>query len=113
MATQLPASARHNGVKSDGGTSSVSDREAFEAMLEDPNSMGLKLSSDERQRKDLLKVLKVGRDAVRSAGMASWWEWDARSTIFFWRWPSEYKKDVRDGLEVCVEGQLPEYWASQ
>ena len=35
------------------------------------------------------------------------------STLFFWRWPSEYKKDVRDGLEVCVEDQLPEYWARQ
>ena len=57
--------------------------------------------------------MKVGQDAVRRAGLASWWEWDAGSTIFFWRWPSEYKKDVRDGLEVCVEGQLPEYWASQ
>ena len=35
------------------------------------------------------------------------------SSLFFWRWPAEYKKDVRDGLEVCVEGQLPEYWARQ
>ena len=34
------------------------------------------------------------------------------STLFFWRWPSEYKKDVRDGLEVCVEDQQ-EYWARQ
>ena len=72
-----------------------------------------KLCPQDKLRKDLLKDLKVGRDAIRRACLASWWEWDGGSTLFFWRWPKEYRKDVRDGLEVCVEGQLPEFWARQ
>ena len=107
------ASDRHIGANADKESESVMDRDSFEAMLSSPNSEGLKMSEDERLRKELLKDLKVGRDAVRRAGLSSWWEWDAGSTLFFWRWPAEYKKDVRDGLEVCVEGQLPEYWAKQ
>ena len=107
------ASDRHIGAERDEDSKSVMDRDSFEAMLSNPNSEGLKMSDNERLRKELLKDLKVGRDAVRRAGLSSWWEWDAGSTLFFWRWPSEYKKDVRDGLEVCVEGQLPEFWAKQ
>lgn len=72
-----------------------------------------KLCPQDKLRKDLLKDLRVGRDAIRRACSASWWEWDGGSTLFFWRWPKEYRKDVRDGLEVCVEGQLPEFWARQ
>ena len=107
------ASDRHIGVNRDGALDPEMDRDAFEAMLLDPNPEGLKMSDFDKQRKELLKDLKVGRDAIRRAGLSSWWEWDAGSTLFFWRWPTEYKKDVRDGLEVCVEGQLPEYWARQ
>ena len=105
---------RHIGANRDeAGSSDSSERAVFEAMMSDPNTEGLKMSAQDSLRKELLKDLKVGRDAVRRAGLASWWEWDAGSSLFFWRWPAEYKKDVRDGLEVCVEGQLPEYWARQ
>ena len=108
-----PASASHIGDLLDEDSNPVMGREEFVAMLSNPNTEGLKMSGEDKRRKELLKDLKVGRDAIRRAGLASWWEWDAGSTLFFWRWPEEYKKDVRDGLEVCVEGQLPEYWAKQ
>jgi len=108
-----PASVSQIGDFPDEDSNPVMGREEFVAMLSDPNTEGLKMSGQEKKRKELLKDLKVGRDAIRRAGLSSWWEWDAGSTLFFWRWPSEYKKDVRDGLEVCVEGQLPEYWARQ
>ena len=108
-----PASASQIGDCRDDSSDPVMGREEFVAMLSDPNTEGLKMNGYEKKRKELLKDLKVGRDAIRRAGLSSWWEWDAGSTLFFWRWPSEYKKDVRDGLEVCVEGQLPEYWARQ
>ncbi len=110
---QLATSASQIGDNRDEDSDPIMGREAFVAMLSDTNSEGLKLNGDERKRKELLKDLKVGRDAIRRAGLSSWWEWDAGSTLLFWRWPEEYKKDVRDGLEVCVEGQLPEYWAKQ
>ena len=88
-------------------------QEEFVTMLADINTEGFKISGDKKKCKELLKDLKVGQDAITRAGLVSWWEWDAGSTLFFWRWPSEYKKDVRDGLKVFVEGQLQEYLARQ
>ena len=72
--THFTASDRHIGADEDGGSDSTMDRDSFEAMLTSPNSEGFKISDDERLRKELLKDLKVGRDAVRSAGLSSWWE---------------------------------------
>ena len=40
-------------------------------------------------------------------------DWKGGSTIYFWRWPDEYQKKVRDGLEVYISGKLPSYWAAQ
>ena len=108
-----PASAGHISDYQDDDSDPVMGREEFVAMLSDPNTEGLKMTRNETKRKELLKDLKVGQDTIRRADMSSWWEWDAGSTLFFWRWPAEHKKDVHDCLKVCVEGQLPEYWARQ
>ena len=89
------------------------DRINLESWEDEKGGGKAKLCPQDRLRKNLLKDLKVGRDAIRRACLSSWWEWDGGSTLFFWRWPKEYRKDVRDGLEVCVEGQLPEFWARQ
>ena len=64
-------------------------------------------------RSELKKDLVVGKDAIDRAWKSSWWEWDAGSTVFFWRWTNEYKKMVRDGLRVYVKGELPQYHAQQ
>jgi hypothetical protein len=40
---------------------------------------------------------------------ASWWGWDAGSSLFFWRWPSEFRKEARDGTPVRISGSLPMY----
>ena len=29
---------------------------------------------------------------------SSWWMWDGGSLPFFWRWPKEWVKDIRDGI---------------
>lgn len=97
-----PASASQIGDNKDGSSDPLMGLEEFVAMLSDSNTEGLKMSGDEMKRKELLKDLRVGRDTIRRAGLSSWWEWDAGSTLFFWRWPSEYKKDVQDGLKVCI-----------
>ena len=64
-------------------------------------------------RSELKKDLVVGKDAIDRAWQSSWWEWDAGSTIFFWRWTNEYRRLVRDGLRVFVKGKLPHYQAHQ
>ena len=64
-------------------------------------------------RTELRKDLVVGKDAIDRAWKSSWWEWDAGSTVFFWRWTHEYKRLVRDGLRVFVKGELPQYHAQQ
>ena len=64
-------------------------------------------------RRELIADLEVGRDAIRRAGLATFWEWSAGSTIYFWRWPREYHKELRDGLPCFIVDDLPDYWARQ
>jgi len=54
----------------------------------------------------------LGIDAIHRATSASFWEWTHGSTLFFWQWPEEYRKAIRDGLEVFVSRELPGYWSS-
>jgi hypothetical protein len=46
----------------------------------------------------LRKSAEVGRRALSYVGRASWWKWDAGLYPFFWRWPEEFQKEIRDGL---------------
>jgi hypothetical protein len=39
----------------------------------------------------------AARDCLTRAAGASWWDWDAGSRLFFWRWPVESRKWARDG----------------
>jgi hypothetical protein len=41
--------------------------------------------------------MEIERDCVRHICDSSWWNWDGGSTLFFWRWPSEFRKQMRDG----------------
>ena len=50
--------------------------------------------------------------SVRMEGLArviqgSWWEWDYRSTLFFWRWLLQIRNSARDGLPVFTQQALP------
>eukprot|EP00957_Ditylum_brightwellii_P159277 12123858-Ditylum_brightwellii.AAC.1 len=31
--------------------------------------------------------LEAGRQCIHYAALSSWWDWDAGSCTFFWRWP--------------------------
>jgi hypothetical protein len=66
-----------------------------------------------REQKDLRKDLEIGRDALRRAGFSTFMDWTGGSTLYFWRWPKEYMKRIRDGLQVLVSGKLPSYHAPQ
>ena len=73
----------------------------------------LKKSASGSKRVEVIRDYNSGMDAIHRATSASFWEWTHGSTLFFWRWPEEYRKAIRDGLEVFVSGELPGYWSSQ
>jgi hypothetical protein len=63
---------------------------------------------------ELYQDLEVGRDAVARAADSSWWNWDAGSTLFFWRWPARVCTSVRDGTKLFVDKtKLPCYMKKQ
>jgi len=53
--------------------------------------------------------ITAGRDCLTRAAGASFWDWSARSRLFFWHWPPESRKWARDGHPVYVTGDLPHY----
>ena len=54
------------------------------------------------------EVLKAGIASLRTAAKASWWDWDAGSAIFFWRWPADYQDTAREGLSPMFDGPPPQ-----
>jgi len=66
-----------------------------------------------RLQKELKRDLEIGRDALCRAGFSTFMDWAGGSTLYFWCWPKEYMKRIRDGLEVLVSGKLPSYHAPQ
>ena len=42
----------------------------------------------------------AGIDACRRGVESSWWEWTIGSRPFHWRWPEEYRVEIRDGIQV-------------
>ncbi len=64
-------------------------------------SRGAGSTVNERQRN-----MEVGADAVMRAAHSSWWDWDAGSTLFFWRWPPEIRSAVRDGTKCLLIGLI-------
>ena len=73
------------------------------------------MSEDDVKWRELELDLEVGRDALRRGVGANWWEWTQGSTLFFWRWPGEYRKQARDGVRVFIlnEKRLPRYFKKQ
>ena len=56
----------------------------------------------------------MGCDAIGRLANASWWSWDAGSTLFFWRWPKWYICAVRDGTKLFVKREkLPQHFKRQ
>ena len=54
--------------------------------------------------------MEIRADAISRAANYSWWDWDAGSTLFFWRWPPEVRSAVRDGTKLFVEwSNMPSY----
>ena len=72
-----------------------------------------RVGEEEQIKLNLLKDLEIGREALTRASLSTFMDWKGGSTIYFWRWPDDYQKQVRDGLAVYISGDLPSYWAKQ
>jgi hypothetical protein len=55
----------------------------------------------------------AGYDAVWRAADSTWWDWDWGSAPFYWRWPAEYRKVIRDGLPIWFTGTKPRWRRAQ
>ena len=63
------------------------------------------LSTSERQTS-----IASGLSALRHSALASWWDWDAGSSPFFWRMPDpDWLVDMRDGVKPMWIGPPPKY----
>jgi hypothetical protein len=54
--------------------------------------------------------VEIGRDCVQQISDPSWWNWDGGPTPFFWRWPSKFRTQMRDGTPLWLDSNLaPSY----
>jgi hypothetical protein len=47
--------------------------------------------------------MEIGRDFVRCICDSSWWNWDGGSIPLFWRWPYEFRTQMRDGTPLWFD----------
>ena len=57
--------------------------------------------------------LAIGMEGLTRIIKGSWWEWNFRSTLFFWRWLAEIRSAARDGYPVFIQSELPRYRRKQ
>jgi hypothetical protein len=51
------------------------------------------------------KSAEAERRAIGYVGKATWSKWDSGSYPFFWRWPEEFQREIRDGLAPRFSGE--------
>lgn len=59
------------------------------------------------------KDWEAGKECVARFSDTDWWEWPAGSRPHFWRWPGEYQKQIRDGVEPWLIGKTPSWRVPQ
>lgn len=62
---------------------------------------------------ELEKDVCTGTEAMERYGGSSWWDWTLGSTLHFWRWHPEYRKQARDGDDVWITGRFKPYKKTQ
>mmetsp|Transcript_12347 Transcript_12347/g.17590 ORF Transcript_12347/g.17590 Transcript_12347/m.17590 type:complete len:113 (+) Transcript_12347:2055-2393(+) len=58
-------------------------------------------------------VHKQGEAAIRYANMASWWEWQGGSALFYWRWPEEFLDNLLFGVRPIFHHAPPQVLSHQ
>jgi hypothetical protein len=81
-----------------------------EKRSDDMSAADRELMRDADQGVDAL-IQVFGGPGTRAGG--SFWDWDAGSSLLFWRWQPEARNDARDGTRIFVKGKLPRYRAPQ
>jgi hypothetical protein len=56
---------------------------------------------------DAFSILADGLRACEKADGASWWEWDKRSAVLFWRWPKDYIETARIDIVPMFDSDPP------
>ena len=56
---------------------------------------------------------EAGVEALNRVGKSTFWAWDGGSSLLFWRWPIEIRRECRDGCDIFVKGPLPRYTRKQ
>ena len=64
-------------------------------------------------KSEVVRNDEAALDGISRAADSSWWQWDAGSRCFFWRWPEDYMIPIRDGVEPWIFGELPKYTRAQ
>jgi hypothetical protein len=72
-------------------------------------SYGIRWKDDPSAELDI----ELGRDCIRKAGDADWWEWRGGSTLFYWSWPPYLKTLVTQGHHSWLLGELPRFLRPQ
>jgi len=71
-------------------------------------------SKSKSKTSELDKDIRVGRDALQRAANCTWWNWDAGSNMFFWRWALPFQAKVRDGTPLFIyHSSLPSNTSQQ
>ena len=55
-------------------------------------------------KSELYKDINRFADCAYRASGSTWFEWKMGSTLFFWRWPREFRKMARDGIPYWFKG---------
>mmetsp|Transcript_10704 Transcript_10704/g.15095 ORF Transcript_10704/g.15095 Transcript_10704/m.15095 type:complete len:216 (-) Transcript_10704:808-1455(-) len=55
----------------------------------------------------------AARKCICRAERSTWWNRNAGSRPFFWRWPAYYRSRIRDGVPISLCGQLPNHQTRQ
>ena len=66
-----------------------------------------------RQSDHSRAVLESGREALGRVALATWWDWNGGSSLFFWRWPNSHIRWAREGQPHFVTGELPSFVEAQ
>ena len=66
------------------------------------------------QRRGLIPILKdcylPMRECMKRKANCSWWEWDAGSSLFFWKWPQQYQEWAREGQPHHAIDNFPQFF---
>ena len=59
------------------------------------------------EMKEMRLDIKAGTQVLYQYCNATFWDWSYGSTLVFWRWPPDFRREARDGVRIHVSSPLP------